>query len=152
MRSQKEAGQKPNSKALCDEIKRRDESQRPDNWDADKKCKWLSENAYGAEGMVPVLRRVTLSPELTDPPQGGVLVVVADPVPKTDKRWRRIHHTTRLVMAIVEHKDEYIARDAKPANRQELEAADRNGVWIKISETFNNQHFKPDVIQSRVRP
>ena len=79
-------------------------------------------------------------------------MVVADPVPMPvpEKRWRRIHHTTRLVMAIVEHKDEYIARDAKPANRLELEGADRNGVWIKIGETFNNPHFKPGLIRSRV--
>ena len=107
------------------EIKRRDASQRPAGWDALKLCNWLFHNAYAAEGTVPVVRRVTPSPELTDPPQGGVLVVVADTVPKPvpEKRWRRTYHFTRLAMCIAEHKVEYIARDAKPATRQELEAA-----------------------------
>ena len=135
------------------EIKRRDASQQPNAWGALKMCNWLFENPYAAEGTVPVVHRVTSTPELTDPPQGGVLVVVADTVPKSvpEKRWRRTHHSTRLAMCILEHKDEYLARDAKPASRQELEAADRNGVWIKIAKTFNNPYFKPGLIQSRVR-
>ena len=153
LRVQKEAGKKPNSLAMINEIKRRDASLQPNGWVALKMCKWLFENPYAAEGTVPVVHRVTPTPELTDPPQGGVLVVVADTTPKSVPvaRWRRNHHSARLAMCIHEHKDEYLARDAKPASRQELEAVDRNGVWIKIAATFNNPYFNPGLIQSRVR-
>ena len=73
-------------------------------------------------------------------------MVVADeqaPAP-TNRRWSK-NQTARLIHAIGECKDNFLWRDERPPNGNQLEQVNVKWFWFELAKKFNDPDFNPVV-------
>jgi len=95
------------------------------NWSKEKVIKWLLETPYLKEGE-------------------EAEVEAAPPLP--NDRWSARVHTIRLMHVCVELKMQFLQKDVPMCTRNEKDAGDRNSFWVLAAEKFNDQSFKPTML------
>ena len=67
----------------------------------------------------------------------------------TRQRWLAKNDTPRLAHVLVELKSDFLARDAKPTSRVQLDATPRNAFWQLAALKFNSASFIPTKIDAK---
>ena len=124
----------PTATAMKWEVLQRDSTARPTYWPVEKLCTWLHDHAVPAT--VPPIILPETETETAETATAG------------DDGWKRVQWVAkrdfpRLCHVIVELKEAFLKRDAKPKDRHELESMPRNAFWQKAAKKHNDPTFKP---------
>ena len=121
---------KPTIEAMQWELLHRDPSAASRNYRSERLCKRLHELPVPA-GTPPII--------IPTDPEGGVGdgdttgAGGGSGMPRSSRGWKAKLDLPRLCHVIVDLKEDFLKRDAKPKNRGELEAVPRNVFWQKAS-------------------
>ena len=121
----------PDTNAMRWEVMQRDASARPAGWLAKKLCEWLRDHH------VPIGAAAIPIP----PPEPPVAAGGAgggenahgggEGGSSTRQRWLAKNDSPRLAHVLVELKPEFLARDAKPTSRVQLDSTPRKDSWLR---------------------
>ena len=125
---------KPTVEAMQWELLQRDRSAQCKHYRADRLCEKLHGTAV-PDGTPPIILPQQPEAAAADKTQG------ADG--RKSRGWKTKIDMPRLCHVIVELKDDFLRRDAKPGTRGELESVPRNAFWQKAARKFNDPGFKP---------
>jgi hypothetical protein len=136
---------RPKLEHLKAEITRRDSSKKPGGYTADKCLAYLKTTEFPGElardeqPTFDKCMQIAKKPAEAAEAEGEEQDEAVDG--SAGLRWSAKKHVTKLVHAIVEHKESFLDRHKKKT-RAELDAHAVNDTWQRVAQTFNDPDFK----------
>ena len=149
-----EAEAKPGKADLKEEVSRRDPEAKPNNYDIPMLVNWLRKHPppMDREGQTPPSAEGETAHAPPSANTGRKRKKKSSKEKKASdgggSRWKANVQLIRVLHAIVQHKEAFLLRNARPASRNALEAASRKSVWILVARACNNPEFEPPMVVS----